>query len=531
MRLLPPVTAKRPSIFCLVAVLLLGVILPLLMPAQRADALSMQLIVPDRSTIRIQNIQANQDDLNDLPQGVRDALGISTTTGLNGVLMDLFEGKELVDPNIWDNEEVYRLNVGNCNGDNATTIQGVEPGQSTADVILRIPFSAPRGGNCYELRRENVSLPPTNILAAFRWVDASTIEPVQGGQVTGYFVLDSSDREHPNRFVRQNESGACIDYIDVIESGIRGRFHQLDVPDGGSRAGQTQCREMDFSNIDVEIQDRANRTIPAGDGRQEDQDAQAEPSCESEGGELSWILCPVLRTIDGLINSMEEEINNLLEFPNQYFEEPTITTLRNAWGRLRNIAYLILLPVMLVMVISTALGYEVVSAYTLKRALPRLVIATIFIATSFDLMRLVIILNNNIALSIEGLITSSIVGDSEVTLAGMFDPNFAQGALATVIGVPTAVLAGAVAIPAIVMFGLSALLSIFTALLALALRQGLLIILMLLAPLAILSWIFPGNDKLWKLWWGTFSKLLLVYPLYNIVIAAAKAFAALLDAL
>ena len=49
--------------------------------------------------------------------------------------------------------------------------------------------------------------------------------------------------------------------------------------------------------------------------------------------------------------------------------------------------------------------------------------------------------------------------------------------------------------------------------LLLVFRQMLVIGLVLVAPLAILSWIFPGNDKLWKLWWGSFSKLLLIFPL------------------
>src|SRR5690606_1638413 len=51
----------------------------------------------------------------------------------------------------------------------------------------------------------------------------------------------------------------------------------------------------------------------------------------------------------------------------------------------------------------------------------------------------------------------------------------------------------------------------------------------LLAPLAILSWIFPGNDGLWKLWWNTFSKLLMMFPLIMIILGAGRIAAHLID--
>ena len=66
-------------------------------------------------------------------------------------------------------------------------------------------------------------------------------------------------------------------------------------------------------------------------------------------------------------------------------------------------------------------------------------------------------------------------------------------------------------IPVLLLFLVSAGLALLIGFLALAFRQMLLIAFMVIAPLAILAWIFPGNDKLWKLWWNAFSKLLLLY--------------------
>ncbi len=258
--------------------------------------------------------------------------------------------------------------------------------------------------------------------------------------------------------------------------------------------------------------------------------ADTQPSCESEGGEMSWLLCPVLRMMDGIINWSEDQVNNLLEFPNEYLEPPAVSGLERAWGRIRNIAYLILLPIMLIMVMGTALGFEVVSAYTLKRALPRLVIATIFIATSFTLMKELVIFSNNLAVGASGLITSAVDEGSEIKLAGLFDPSPSEGFLFT-LALGPGLLAAAVALPLILGYAAGALVSLLLAFFVLAMRQALIIGLILVSPLAILSWIFPGNDKLWKLWWSFFSKLLFLYPVYQIILGSADAFSALVRSL
>ena len=67
-----------------------------------------------------------------------------------------------------------------------------------------------------------------------------------------------------------------------------------------------------------------------------------------------------------------------------------------------------------------------------------------------------------------------------------------------------------------------ALLAYLAGFFLLTLRQLLILVLVLFAPLAILSWIFPGNDKLWKLWWETFTKMLLAFPLIMLLIGGTR---------
>lgn len=50
-----------------------------------------------------------------------------------------------------------------------------------------------------------------------------------------------------------------------------------------------------------------------------------------------------------------------------------------------------------------------------------------------------------------------------------------------------------------------------------------------MAPLAILSWIFPANNKLWELWKGSFTKLLLLFPIVYLLVGAGRIFAVLVN--
>lgn len=67
-----------------------------------------------------------------------------------------------------------------------------------------------------------------------------------------------------------------------------------------------------------------------------------------------------------------------------------------------------------------------------------------------------------------------------------------------------------------------AALGLFIGFITLVIRQILILAMVLLAPLAILAWIFPGNDAPWKLWRLTFTKLLLMFPLIMVLIGAGR---------
>ncbi len=256
-------------------------------------------------------------------------------------------------------------------------------------------------------------------------------------------------------------------------------------------------------------------SIPSGDGAAAG-GSQPENSCESKSGPMGWIMCPVILAIDGGLDWVDSRINALLTIDQNYYDNPE---LKQAWASIRNIAYIILVPIMLVMVISTALGYDFVSAYTVKKALPRLVAATIFISLSYNICVFLIEFFNAVGSGAVGIATSPFeTRFGELTLASLFEGNIFMGIITG--------LTGAIAFIIVLwLFGGTLLLAAITAFFILLLRQIFIVALLLVAPLAILAWIFPGNDKLWKAWWGSFSKLLMMYPIIMILIAVGRIFA------
>lgn len=298
----------------------------------------------------------------------------------------------------------------------------------------------------------------------------------------------------------------------------------------GNSTKEFDVRAKDGGTFKVRVAGSNSESAQADDAA--DSLAEEQPSCESEGGEMSWLLCPILRLADNVVKYLDNQIETLLKVPNSYFQGSEAENLRATWARLRNIAYIILVPIMLVMVIGTALGFSFIDAYTIKKALPRLVVAVLFMSLSYELTTFMIELTNIVSSGILGLMTSSF-GGGDITLSSLFDPGFVEGGIFTgtllvgvVAGAGFAALAG---IGVLLSYGFVVVLALLMGFLLLAMRQFLLIALILLAPLAILGWIFPGNDRLWKLWWGTFSKLLLLFPLIMILIGGGRVFAKVAD--
>lgn len=274
-------------------------------------------------------------------------------------------------------------------------------------------------------------------------------------------------------------------------------------------------------NSDMDADAAAGKVV---EGTIAEGDAERENTCEQDNGGLAWFGCAILSVMDGIIGFLDGQIRSLLTVQTDKLDESG--GLKKAWGVMRNFAYLILVPMMLVMVIGTALGFGAFDPYTVKKALPRMVSAVIFISISYYLCIFLINVSNDVGRGIFNLINLAAPGGAVNGLTDVFGGG--SGTLFTGMaagGALAAAAVGAVTWGILGSFALVTVVALLIGYITLVLRQVLIVMLLVLSPLAILVWIFPGNDKLWGVWKTTFIAMLMMFPLIMILIASGRFFA------
>ncbi|MGH7926292.1 MAG: hypothetical protein ACREQV_00660, partial [Candidatus Binatia bacterium] len=94
------------------------------------------------------------------------------------------------------------------------------------------------------------------------------------------------------------------------------------------------------------------------------------------------------------------------------------------------------------------------------------------------------------------------------------------GIVAVLAGIAVVGLAAA-AVIGIWIFLTTILLALLIALLTLAARQALIIILTILSSIAFVAWVMPNTEQYFKKWWGMFLSALMMYPLIMILFAGS----------
>lgn len=101
---------------------------------------------------------------------------------------------------------------------------------------------------------------------------------------------------------------------------------------------------------------------------------------------IKWIVCGVAQIVADAIDGVNQAVENLLIFnptdTNATVDDDNTTTesigiLKNVWGSILRFANILFVIAFLIMIISTALDLGVVSNYTVKKLLPRIIIAGI----------------------------------------------------------------------------------------------------------------------------------------------------------
>ena len=160
--------------------------------------------------------------------------------------------------------------------------------------------------------------------------------------------------------------------------------------------------------------------------------------------------------------------------------------------------------------------------------MPRLVAAAILIQLSWPLVTGLIYLTAQISWGLEGLIFLPFGGRDNLDIGVILEGIGGNGGLTAIfVG---GVLYGLAGAPMLMAMVTMVLLALFVAFVTLLFRQIVIILLVVTAPIAIVAWVLPNTEKLWKFWWGTLTKALLMYPMILLLFAGGRIGAYILSA-
>ena len=236
---------------------------------------------------------------------------------------------------------------------------------------------------------------------------------------------------------------------------------------------------------------------------------------------LSYFMCPLITGFIKAMNTLDQAITDQLTVDTaNYIQGREADSFKIVWTNMRNLAISFIVIVGLLMVIGTAVEVGPFDPYTVKKVMPRLLVAVIVISLSWPLVIFLIDASNSLGLTIKGLIQQPFTelltkpiqiggGQQWVAVAGTAGAGVALG------------------IVGLLSFVATAFLGVALAFLVLVLRQILVILLAVIAPIAIAMLILPNTQKVGKAWWDLFARSLLVFPIIAAFIATGRVFAAI----
>lgn len=291
---------------------------------------------------------------------------------------------------------------------------------------------------------------------------------------------------------------------------------------GGSSTCPTGYDKEYSGGVGICTQDpiaAAPTTPPTGTTNQNQDDDSPTISCEIlSANPINWFICPIVTGLQESVNGLNNAIDAMMTIDASGGSGSVFNDkFHNAWGQFRLIGLGIVIIAGLVMIASQAFGLEIVDALTVRRVLPRLVIAVIFITISWPLMKFVIVLTNDVGNSIRAIIYSPFKADNNpIALSNWttFVAALVGGAAITTMG-----------IAALASFVVTAALAVLVGFLTLLIRQLVIMFLVIVSPLAIACYVLPNTQKAFNFWKDTLISLLLMFPIVSALIAIGRVFA------
>ncbi len=261
------------------------------------------------------------------------------------------------------------------------------------------------------------------------------------------------------------------------------------------------------------------------------EDSRGSTSCDTKLFEgVGWIICPTVNFLASMMDHLYDALASFLVV--QPVQTDTNNSLFRMWAIVRDIANICFVIAFMIIVYSqiTSIG---INNYGIKRMLPRLILAAIFVNISYWISALAVDISNLLGYSIH---------DMFMTLLKELNSG-EQYRDITWTAVSTAILSGATVVGGLGAYGTYAmlaagglkasiillapilvgvLLAVLIALLIMAARQALITILIIISPLAFVAYVLPNTEKYFERWRTSFLTMLMLFPIFSFIFGGAQ---------
>lgn len=344
-----------------------------------------------------------------------------------------------------------------------------------------------------------------------------TVDPTDSSNATGTVQVLDTDAQKAGKNCSADLS------IRLAADNKSGQTTATESSSGSdcSRPGLNSINSLDNQSIKIGGTAPTDPSNGSGDSSQ---------SCENTSGSLGWILCSVIdylaKGVDGIYQKL---IMPMLTIPPLDTHNKQGKTIHDAWSAFRIYGNIILVIVLLVIVFGQSIGGGMFDAYTVNKTLPRLIMGAIFINLSYYIVAFVVDASNVLGIGIRSLLTGSFGLQNNVfdlgALNGSAQATATGGGIAAILGAGGAIWASAGAgfgaFVSLITFGiLLPLLFIFIGIMGvLAIRMGLIYLLVLVSPVAFALYVMPNTEKYFKRWWEILQEVALVFPIVSALFA------------
>lgn len=250
-------------------------------------------------------------------------------------------------------------------------------------------------------------------------------------------------------------------------------------------------------------------------------------SCAVQG--IGWIVCPVTNFLASAMDWLFSVLSGFMVV--RPVQSNSNNSLFRAWLMMRDFANVAFVIAFMVIIYSQVTNFGI-SNYGIKKILPRLIVAAVFVNVSYWICAVAIDISNILGYSIQDIfiaMRNNLIGNegngwqvSSWSSVTGFVLSGGTALTALGIGTYTALGAGFGAIYMLLPILLGVLLSVLVALLVIAARQAIITILVIVSPLAFVAYILPNTEKYFKKWHELGITMLIMFPAFSVVFGGSQ---------